>query len=163
MDAWLTVGVGLGSALLGALAAGGVQVVLSVRDRRLRRRVAAMSVLGDVAVAEAAFQLLAERREWFRHDFGTALASWERRRDDFAADVRLADWASVDAFYSNLARSAAMARPGEPATEGDVTVAEATSGMAAEAWDTALRSIDATDEEKAEIVARFAREAGPLA
>jgi hypothetical protein len=156
VDPWLTIGVGLGSALLGALFAGGVQVALSVREGRLRRRVAAMSVLGDSAVAEAAFRLLTERREWWTHDFGPALASWERHRDDFAADVGLADWAAVDGFYSNLARSAAMARPGEPTTEGDVRVAESTAAMAAEAWETALRSIDASDEEKAEIVARFA-------
>jgi hypothetical protein len=155
VDAWLTIGVGLGSALLGALATGGVQAALSVRDGRLRRRVAAMSVLGDTAVAEAAFRLLIERREWWTHDFGPALASWERHRDDFAADVRLADWAAVDGFYSNLARSAAMARPGEPATDGDLRVAESTAAMATEAWETALRSIDAGDKEKAEIVARF--------
>jgi hypothetical protein len=114
-----------------------------------------MSVLGDTAVAEAAFRLLIERHEWWTHDFGPALASWERHRDDFAADVRLADWAAVDGFYSNLARSAAMARPGEPATDGDLRVAESTAAMAAVAWETALRSIDAGDQEKAEIVARF--------
>lgn len=130
---------------------------LSVKNRKPRRKIAAMSVLGDAAVAEAAFRLLIERREWFGHDFAPALASWERHRDDFAADVRLADWAAVDGFYSNLARSAAMARPGEPAADGDVTVAEATAPMAAEAWGVALDAIEASDAEKAEIVARFGR------
>jgi hypothetical protein len=38
-----------------------------------------------------------------------------------------------------------------------VRVAESTATMADEAWKTALRSIDASDKEKAEIVARFAR------
>jgi hypothetical protein len=149
VDALLTVGVGLGAALLAALATGGVELAISVRDRRLRRRVAAMSVLGDAAVAEAAFRLLVERRQWWSHDFGPALASWAQHRDDFAADVRIADWAAVDGFYSNLARSAAMARPpGEPATDGDVSVAEATAKMAAEAWETALGAVDVSDRER---------------
>lgn len=159
MDAWLTVGVGLGSALLGALAAGAVQVALSVKDRRRRRKVAAMAVLGDIAVAEAAFGLLIERRVWFRHDFAPALAAWERHRADFAADVRIADWAAVDGFYSNLARSAAMARPHEQATDGDVGVAETVVKMAGEAWKVALRAVAPKEGEVAEVLARFGRPA----
>jgi hypothetical protein len=111
--------------IFGALAAGGVEIGLKVWDRQTRRRVAARSILGDIAVAEAAFGLLLERKQWFRHDFDPALATWDRVRGDFSTAVSIADWAQVDAFYRNLARSAALARPHESATDGDLSVAEA--------------------------------------
>jgi hypothetical protein len=114
-------------------------------------------VLGDIAVTEAAFRLLSERGEWFDHDFGPALASWERHRAAFAADVSVADWATVDGFYSNLARSAAMARPHQPATNGDLRVANSVVRMAGEAWRVALSKVDASEAEIAEVEDRFMR------
>jgi pimeloyl-ACP methyl ester carboxylesterase len=155
VDAWTTVAISLGSAVLGAFAAGAAQIYLDLRDRRIRRKVAAMIVLGDIAVAEAAFELLIERKEWFRHDFGPALATWEKVRGDFAAAVEVADWAEVDAFYSNLARTAAMARPLEPATESDLSVAASQADYAASAWAVAIRYVEATEAERDEVVRRL--------
>jgi hypothetical protein len=142
-------------ALLGALGTGAVRVGLEIWDRRIRRRVASRSILGDITVAEAAFKLLIERREWFRHDFGPALATWERVRGDFAGSVSVADWAEVDGFYSNLFRTAAMARPDEPATENDIKVAESLIEYAAKAWKVAIGHIGARKSEEDEVVARL--------
>jgi hypothetical protein len=146
-------------AIFGALAAGGVEIGLKVWDRRTRRRVAARSILGDIAVAEAAFRLLVERREWFRHNFDPALAAWERVRADFSAAVSVADWAQVDAFYSNLARTAALARPHEPATDGDISVAEAQIEYAEEAWAVAVRHVGGSEAERKEVIRRMSNDA----
>jgi hypothetical protein len=81
--------IALSSAFIGASAAGGFSVVLELWDRRTRRRVAAMIVLGDISVAEAAFGLLVERRAWFDHDFDLALSTWVEHRADFAAAVEI--------------------------------------------------------------------------
>jgi hypothetical protein len=43
MEPWVTIGVGLGSAILAALATGAVEIYLSIKDRRLGRKVAAMA------------------------------------------------------------------------------------------------------------------------
>lgn len=60
-----TIAVAVGAALFGALATGGVQVALALWDRRSKTRVAAMAVLGDIAVAEKAFKLVVETRRWW--------------------------------------------------------------------------------------------------
>lgn len=110
--------------LVGALATGGLQVAMRFWELRLAARVAARIVQGDAYVAGAAFQLLDESKEWFRLDFDPALRTWAEHRTDLAAILSSPDWARVGSFYSNLERSAAMARePGEPATEGDLKVA----------------------------------------
>jgi hypothetical protein len=142
-------------ALLGAFATGAVRVGLEIWDRRTRRRIAARSVLGDIAVAEAAFKLLIERREWFRHDFGPALATWEKVRGDFAGSVSVADWAEVDSFYSNLFRTAAMARPHESARENDINAAEALIEYAEKAWKVAIGHVGGSKAERDEVVARL--------
>ena len=154
MDAWATVAVGLGSALLGALAAGGVQAALAVWDHRTRRKVAARAFVGDITIARTAFELLVERRVWFRHDFCPALATWAEYRGDFIGSVSLGDWAEVDAFYSDLARSAAMVRPGQAATDRDVAVAEAHIEHARRARAVVMEHIGGDEAEQSELIRR---------
>lgn len=150
--------IALSSALLGAAAAGGFSVLLKLWERRTRRRVAAMVVLGDISVAEAAFALLIERREWFRHDFGPAISTWSEYRADFAAGVEIWEWAAVDAFYSNLLRSSAIARPGEAATDADIRVAEAMIEYAKEAWAVAIDRVASSKAERKRVIERLADE-----
>jgi hypothetical protein len=78
---------------------------------------------------------------------------------DFSTAVSVADWAQVDAFYSNLARSAALARPHESATDGDLSVAEAQIEYAKEAWTVAVRHIGGTEKDREEVIQRMSREA----
>lgn len=59
-----TILIGLVAALLGALATGAIQVGMAFWDRRVRRRAAAMVVLGDIAVVEKAFALMIDRGRW---------------------------------------------------------------------------------------------------
>jgi hypothetical protein len=141
LSAGAAVAVGLGSALLGALITGLFQVMMWSSDRAARRRIAARSVIGDIYVTEAAFKLLLERDEWFSFDFGPMLGTWVDHRDDLARAVSMADWAEVDAFYSNLARTSALAKPFEKPTDGDRTAAEAQVAYAERAQKVVARQV----------------------
>jgi hypothetical protein len=47
--------IAIGGALFGALASGGIQLYLNIREKVDRKRVAARLVLGDIYVAELVF------------------------------------------------------------------------------------------------------------
>ncbi len=168
MDAGAAIAIGLGSALLGALAAGLIQVLLALWERSTRSRVAARVVLGDIYVAEKAFELVIERKEWWTRspDFDRAAATWAEHRADFAAVVSTADWADVDAFYNNLGRSAALWRPGEPATPADLRVAREQVEYAKAAQVVAARHVTKRfrgNQERSEVIGRLGQQqAGDL-
>lgn len=125
VDTGTAVAIALGGVLVGAIATGAFQIAFRFWDLRLAARVAARLVQGNAYVASVAFKMLIENHEWFDHDFGPAQRTWEEHRKDLAAVLSTPDWAEIGAFYDNLERSAAIARPREPASEGDIRNAEA--------------------------------------
>ncbi len=145
----------IGAALLGAIVAGTIQAALAYWDRRIKGRVAAMAVLGDAALTEGIFKLLAEHRSWFSYDFGPALETWIEYRGDFATTAKVWDWALVDSFYSNLARSAAIARPGEPVNAADLRVGEEQIRYAGMAFETAFKRVARTRAAKERVFKRI--------
>jgi hypothetical protein len=74
---------------------------------------------------------------------------------DFAESFSAADLTEVDGFYSNLIRTAAMARPHKPANENDIKAAESLIEYAVRAWKVAIGHIGARTSEEAEVVARL--------
>jgi hypothetical protein len=119
------IAIAVGGVIVGAIGAGLIQVLMRLWELRIGARVAARLVLGNAYVAEKIFELLQERKSWSGFDFSASIQTWAEHRKDFAAAVSMADWADVDAFYDNLARTAAMDRPaGLLATPSDLDVAK---------------------------------------
>lgn len=110
--------------LLGAAVGGAAAAVETWRDRQVRRRVAARLILGDMYVVEAALDLVSKKTRWVDRPQSLTAASetWRAQREAFAAGTNAAEWAIVDGWFNNLARTLPMVRPGQPATTDDVDV-----------------------------------------
>jgi hypothetical protein len=149
------------AALFGAIAAGGIDTVVSWRQRTLQRKVAARLILGDLYVLEAAIDVVLERRQWpdpGRFDFGAPVQTWRENREAFAAAVKAWEWAVVDGVYSNLARTAPMARPGERINETDAGVLASLKDAVVKARDVVV-SHATTEAERREITQRLGPDA----
>ena len=110
-------------AFVGAVATGGVTAWDAWRQRRVRRRVAARLILGDLYVVEAAVELTLEQHRWpDRLDLESPLQTWRDAREAFADGVKAWEWALVDGLFSDLHRTARMVRLGEPCTQSDEKV-----------------------------------------
>jgi hypothetical protein len=119
------IAIAVGGVIVGAVGTGLIQVLMGLWELRIGARVAARLVLGNAYVTEKIFELLQEYKSWSGYDFSPSIQTWAEHRKDFAAAVSMADWADVDAFYDNLARTAAMDRPaGMPATNSDLDLAK---------------------------------------
>jgi hypothetical protein len=153
---WATVLVALGSAFVGALASGGAQAWLAWRDRVARKEVAARAIMGDIAVARYLFEKVAHGagHVGIDHDFGSALAAWDRYRPDLIRELTLAEWAEVSQFYEALALVAAMCGKAE-LTPGDVAAARSQVALADRAWPVARDHVGGTDAEQKELVERL--------
>ena len=62
-----------------------------------------------------------------------AVDTWHRVCDAFVGEVQAWEWAIVDSVYSNLARVAPRARPGDALTQGDRDVVTPLKKSAAQA------------------------------
>jgi hypothetical protein len=104
-------------------------------------------------VAEAAFNIVIERKQWpDLLDFGPALQTWREFRADLASGVSALEWTRVGAFYSNLERSARMVRHGEPATDGDLKVAAMQVSYAEQAREVAAKHTARNKKEQDELI-----------
>jgi hypothetical protein len=161
MGFWETFAVGVGGIVVGALMSGAVQLGVEALAEKKRRRVASRMIQGDIYVAEAVFELMLDKKRWPPFDFDPALRTWAEHRATFAESVTIADWADVDAFYSNLTRTAAMARPGESVTNGDLVLARAQIKYAKGAGEVATKYVAKSEKEQQEVIDRFAADQGP--
>jgi hypothetical protein len=63
------------------------------------------------------------RRQWpQRYDFMDPLTVWRETRESLASAVKPWQWMLVDGLFSDLRRTAPMARPGETTTDSDLEV-----------------------------------------
>jgi hypothetical protein len=148
--------IAVGAGLLGAIAAGLFQIGFEARDRHTRRRVAAIVILGDLILAEKAFELVVKRRQWWdRHPFERALETWREHRDDFAAVVQPWDYMAVDVFFGNLERTIALFEPRKMANDSEVGLAETQVKLADRAFQVAWGKIARTDRKKARMLQRL--------
>jgi hypothetical protein len=137
-------------AVVGALATGGVAAYVALLDRRVRRKVAARVVLGDPYVLEAATDVILEHDRWpDRLDLDAPLETWREQREPLAAAVEAWEWALVDGLFSNLHRTAPMARLGEQLTPADRTVLKSVQTMIPRAREIVLKHSGSESELKA--------------
>jgi hypothetical protein len=163
VDSAITVGVGLASAVVGALAAGGVQIWQAAKERKRRRKIAALVVVRDIMVGEKAFRDLAQKRRWWDQEnrFDQALETWREHRGDLAAEVEFWEFAIVDAFYGSLAEMSAIAHPGCPTSTQDVSSADEHASRASLSFMIAQRLV-ADDDEWEGITAQLAEAGMPI-
>jgi hypothetical protein len=147
------------AALVGAASTGATDVVVDWRLRLVQRKVAARLILGDLYVLDGAIELVFERKQWpDRFDFAAPVETWRETRDRFAAEVKGWEWAVVDGAYSNLARTAPMARPGEQINEVDANVLASLRDAVIQARDVVIPHAT-TEAERQQIVERLGQRA----
>lgn len=118
----------------GALANGGVDTWASWRDRVRRREVAARTIYGDLLVLDEGIRVVLEAGRWPDWFNWTApVGTWREVREAFVGEIEAWQWALVDGVYSNLARVAPRAQPGEALTQADRDVLEPLKRSAAQA------------------------------
>lgn len=123
----------------GALANGGVDTWAAWRGRVRDLEVAARVIFGDLLVLDEGIQVVLQSGrwpDWF--DWLAPVHTWRGVRERFVGSVKAWQWGLVDGTYSNLARVAPRARPGEPLTEDDRDVLEPLQRAAAQAHDIVL-------------------------
>jgi hypothetical protein len=157
MDALLIV-VG---AIVGAVSTGGVSAFDAWRQRRVRRRVAARVILGDLYVLEASVEVILEAKRWpDRFDLSSPLDTWRDSREAFAEGVEAWEWALVDGVFSYLHRTAPMVRLGEPCSAQDEDVLAVLLKRIPKARDLVLEHAT-SKRERDRLVAQLAEAATP--
>jgi hypothetical protein len=95
------------AALIGALATGGVRLVLDLLNVQRRRRVAARILMGDLYLLEQLIPHVLRIGRWpdWDPDVKAALGRWEEVRNDLATGPSAEQWGKVDRVYGQLART----------------------------------------------------------
>jgi hypothetical protein len=118
------------AALLGAVLAGGFNVLLKVGDRVAERRTAARLLLGDLLNLEAGYQAALKLGVWPDREFLPAyLEIWRENRKALTRGTGLFEYAKVDRVYGLLGRITLITRPGEPMSDGDKKIIAELLGM----------------------------------
>ena len=100
----------------GALASGGLQTLQAVRERKMRVRVAARLLNGDLYLAEHSLKEIAERGKWpdkTEPDFSVLLDTWNSQREALAAGVNTTEWNDVAIACRALVDMPGARKPGE--------------------------------------------------
>jgi hypothetical protein len=106
----------------GALATGAVQVLQTRMARRLRTRVAARLLTGELHLATQAIDAIADAGRWPDNneaDFTALFGTWHAQREAFAAGASALDWEDVAVACRHLADVPGARPPGEPLTAHD--------------------------------------------
>jgi hypothetical protein len=105
----------------GGLVTGAVQVFQTSQARRLKRRVAARLISGDLITAELLTDAILEHDRWPSPpmSFDAERDRWFAQREAFAAGVSAFDWFMVESVYDHLATLADMSRPAQPLSTDD--------------------------------------------
>ena len=74
-------------AIVGALSTGGASLYAERRDRRLKRKVAARLILGDLYLAEGGADEVLRVGHWANIEWGDPVETWRESREPFAASV----------------------------------------------------------------------------
>jgi hypothetical protein len=112
---------GLIGVIAGGLVTGAVGLFQTWQARRLKSRVAARLIVGDLLRAENSLEFLGPLSGWPEKpvDFDTELAMWESQREAFAAKVSTYDWRMVSMTYPHLALLGSLCKPGQIYTKED--------------------------------------------
>jgi hypothetical protein len=122
------------AALLGAILAGGFNVLLKLGDRVTDRRTAARLLLGDLYVLQHAFEAPLKLGKWPDREFIPAwLTIWRENRKALTRGTTLFEFAVVDAVYGLLGRMTLIARAGQPMRDGDKKIIVELLGKAPDA------------------------------
>lgn len=96
-------------AIVGALSTGGASWYAELRDRRLKRKVAARLILGDLYLAEGGADEVLRVGSWANIEWGDPVETWRESREPFAASVDAWEWTAVDNAFRILGRVGARA------------------------------------------------------
>ncbi|HEY4809626.1 MAG TPA: hypothetical protein VIH71_01085 [Solirubrobacteraceae bacterium] len=96
-------------AIVGALSTGGASWYAELRDRRLKRKVAARLILGDLYLAEGGADEVLRVGSWANIEWGDPIETWRESREPFAASVDAWEWTAVDNAFRILGRIGARA------------------------------------------------------
>lgn len=126
-------------AVIGAGATGGVQALITAKQRRLDRRVAARAILGDLYRTEGLLLGVLEYEQWpVAFDSQRPLETWTEFRGPFAAAVSGIEWLAVDEIFGLLHQVALAATlgnervaPAEPLVRGLLSKLNEAQGIAA--------------------------------
>jgi hypothetical protein len=111
------------AALLGAVLAGGFNVLLKIGDRVTARRTAARLLLGDLFVCEAGFSAALKHAKWPDREFLPAwLKVWRANQAALTRGTTLLEYAEVDRVYGLLDRLTLISRPGESMSKSDEAI-----------------------------------------
>jgi hypothetical protein len=91
-------------AIVGALSTGGASMFAELRDRRLKRKVAARLILGDLYLAEGGADEVLRVGSWADIEWGDPIETWRESREPFAASVDAWEWTVVDNAFRILGR-----------------------------------------------------------
>ncbi len=75
-----------------------------LRDRRLKRKVAARLILGDLYLAEGGADEVLRVGSWTNIEWGDPIETWRESREPFAASVDAWEWTAVDNAFRILGR-----------------------------------------------------------
>jgi hypothetical protein len=128
--------------VVGALATGGLQILQAWRDRRLRARVAARLLTGELYVARVNLGRIAEEGRWpdkAALDFSPLVEVWTAHREAFAAGVDGVEWMNVASVCRHLVDLGAGIEPGERLHEQQIS---ALSGLIADIDEAVLVTIE---------------------
>jgi hypothetical protein len=96
-------------AIVGALSTGGTSLFADLRDQRLKRKVAARLILGDLYLAEGGADEVLRIGCWANIEWGDPIETWREAREPFAASVDAWEWTAVDNAFRILGRVGARA------------------------------------------------------
>ena len=131
---------GLIGVIAGGIVTGAVHVFQTYQDRRLKRRVAARLIYGELVMAGNALRRIAEKGVWPDKppDFLDARTIWYAQREAFAAAVGAVDWDKIASTFEYLVQLPVRPRPGKRLTKDEKTKLKASAERASAAADIAL-------------------------
>jgi hypothetical protein len=143
-----TVLVGLGSAILGVLLGGAVQIYVAHRERDAAARRAARLLFSDLWIGASAVRSLRDIEYWWAEEAKPPLEDWRRYREALAGAMHGPDFQTVDGAFTRIAELERW-RKAEMKPEDMVEEAQTAAAQAHQAAGILIRSAFSRREYKA--------------